>query len=196
MDKYFYDLEVASDALEYIKSNYTKQEIRQHLQTTSDRDEWAEELHDKMWVADEVTGNASGSYYCNAWKAEEALCHNLDLLHDALEEFGCSDVNILEKGAEWADVSIRCYLLGQAISQALDNLEEDDDYSSGLTLDDLTYDELAQLKQQILTDRLAEQGEEPSYEQLCDFHDLVSDEELHDRYDGTTFVADDFVCNL
>lgn len=132
MDKYFYDLEVKNDILEYIKSNYTTQEIDQRLQ--DDRDDFAEELNEKLWIADSVTGNASGSYYCNAWKAEEALAHNWDLLAEALEEFGYGEgVNIIDKGAEWADVTIRCYMLGSCISEALDELacelsesEEDD----------------------------------------------------------------------
>lgn len=72
-----------------------------------------------------MTGNASGSYYCNAWRAEEALAHNWDVLEEALAEFGQDGVNVIEKGAEWADVIIRCYLLGQAIAEALDTLEDD-----------------------------------------------------------------------
>lgn len=79
-----------------------------------------------MWTEDSVTGNASGSYYCNTWEAEEALAHNWDLLTEALEEFGMADViSILEKGAEWCDVTIRCYLLGQAISEAIEEIEDD-----------------------------------------------------------------------
>lgn len=33
----------------------------------------------------DVTGNGSGSYTCDAYEAEENLCHNLDLLKDAAE---------------------------------------------------------------------------------------------------------------
>ena len=82
-------------------------------------EELEEKLNEILWVEDSVTGNASGSYYCNAWKAEEALAHNWDLLAEALKEFDCS-VDLLEKGAEWADVTIRCYLLGQAIAEVLE----------------------------------------------------------------------------
>jgi hypothetical protein len=71
-----------------------------------------------------VTGNASGSYTFNAWKAEEYLCHNLDLLGEALAEFGCEPNYITEKGAEACDVTIRCYLLGQAISEVLSEMLE------------------------------------------------------------------------
>lgn len=94
----------------------------------SDRDELKQVANDELWTDDSVTGNASGSYYCNTWRAEEALCHNWDLLADAIEEFG-GDVDILRQGAESCDVTIRCYLLGQAIDVALDELEEEEKIS-------------------------------------------------------------------
>ena len=86
-----------------------------------------EELKEKLWIEDSVTGNASGSYYCNAYKAEESIAHNWDLLEEALDEFGQNSINVIEKGAEWADVTIRCYLLGFAISEVLDDIKEDFD---------------------------------------------------------------------
>ena len=49
------------------------------------------------------------------------------LLEEALDEFEENDINVIKKGAEWADVTIRCYLLGSAISEVLDELEEDFD---------------------------------------------------------------------
>ena len=52
------------------------------------------------------------------------MCHNMELLADALQEFG-NDLSYLEKGAEACDVTIRCYLLSQAISEVLEELEED-----------------------------------------------------------------------
>ena len=90
----------------------------------TDREELEQKLNDDLWVEDSVTGNASGSYYCNAWKAEEALAHNWDVLEEALAEFGCEG-NPIEKGAEWCDVTIRCYLLGQAIAEVLEEMEEE-----------------------------------------------------------------------
>ena len=117
---YDYREAVKSDILDYIEENYTPEEIREEL---ADRDEWEQRLNDDLWVCDSVTGNGSGSYYCNAYRAEEALCHNWDLLNDALLEFGCTDCNPIEKGAEWCDVTIRCYLLGECLAAALDELE-------------------------------------------------------------------------
>ena len=112
---------ITTDVIDCIKENYNAEEIANRM---ADRDEWEQELNDDLWCADSVTGNASGSYFCNTWKAEEAIAHNWDILADALLEFGCYDVNPIEKGAEWCDVTIRCYLLGQAINEALDELEE------------------------------------------------------------------------
>lgn len=122
MDRYDYNTAVLADVLEAIKENYTPEEIAENL---ADRDTFAEKLHDDLWINDSVTGNASGSYYCNTWKAEEALCHNLDLLGEALQEFGCGPEYLINNGAEAADVTIRCYLLYSAISEALDTLEEE-----------------------------------------------------------------------
>ena len=92
-----------------------------------DKDEAYDQLYDDLWIDDSVTGNASGSYYCNTYKAEEALCHNWDILDEALREFGCSDENITEKGAEWCDVTIRCYLLGEVLGQVLEEMFEQAD---------------------------------------------------------------------
>lgn len=123
MERYNYLEEMTVDIIEYIKDNYTNEEIIEKLES---RDEWAQELNDDLWTVDSVTGNASGSYYCNSWKAEEAIAHNLDLLGEALAEF-CDDCNSLQKGAEWCDVTIRCYLLYRAIENALDELESENE---------------------------------------------------------------------
>ena len=117
MTNYNYLENIKADVKEYIDNEI-------NLKDFSDREELEEKLNDTLWTEDSVTGNASGSYYCNSWKAEEALAHNWDLLAEAMKEFGC-EVDLLEKGAEWADVTIRCYLLGQAIGEVLDEMEEE-----------------------------------------------------------------------
>ena len=117
MTNYNYLENIKADVKEYIDNEI-------NLKYFSDREELEEKLNDTLWTEDSVTGNASGSYYCNSWKAEESLAHNWDLLAEAMKEFGC-EVDLLEKGAEWADVTIRCYLLGQAIGEVLDEMEEE-----------------------------------------------------------------------
>lgn len=116
MEKYNYHQEVKNDILQYLKDNDIRPEEGE------DRNDFEDRLNDELFCVDAITGNGSGSYTFSAWQAEENLCHNLDLLGEALEEFGCESNYILEKGAEACDVTIRCYLLGNAISEALDEI--------------------------------------------------------------------------
>lgn len=114
---YDYREAVKNDVLEYIENEINFEEF--------DSLEALEEfLNDELWTNDSVTGNASGSYTFNTYEAEENICHNLDLLGEALEEFG-GGCDILKDGAEAADVTIRCYLLGQCIAEALEEIEDD-----------------------------------------------------------------------
>ncbi|MBR1749990.1 MAG: hypothetical protein IJ740_18890 [Ruminococcus sp.] len=80
-----------------------------------DREELENKLNDDCWVDDSVTGNASGSYYCNAHKAQEAVSDNMDTLVAALEEFGDDPDSYKQalKSPEFADVTIRCYYLAR-----------------------------------------------------------------------------------
>lgn len=120
MERYDYMKALQDDIRVYIGENYTEKEIADQL---LDLDAFQEKLNDELWVCDSVTGNASGSYTFSRWRAEEYLCHNLDLLEEAASEFGC-DIDILKNGAEYCDVTIRCYLLSQAIAAVLEELEE------------------------------------------------------------------------
>ena len=114
MEKYNYYQAVKEDVLNYIKEN----EI---VITEENSEEVEGQLNEDCWISDSVTGNASGSYTFNTWQAEENLCHNWDLLSEALQEFGC-DINFIERGAEACDVTIRCYLLSQCIAEAIDEI--------------------------------------------------------------------------
>lgn len=119
MTNYNYLEAVTSDVLDYIKEEINLDEWK------GNRDGLEEKLNDELWTVDSVTGNASGSYTFNTWEAEENLAHNWDLLAEALNEFGQDGTDVLKQGAEAMDVTIRCYLLGQAIAEALDKLEEE-----------------------------------------------------------------------
>ena len=83
------------------------------------RDEIWEEIFDTAWTDDSVTGNGSGSYYFNSYKSGQALAGNFDLLKEAIEEFGGDIGNALDS-EEYADVTIRCYVLGQVLNEVLD----------------------------------------------------------------------------
>lgn len=113
---YDYREAIRNDIREYINDEIT-------LTDYADRDELEEYLQDELWTVDSVTGNASGSYTFSTWKAEEYLCHNLDLLREALDEFGGDALKMLES-PESADVTIRCYLLAECIVAVLDEMEE------------------------------------------------------------------------
>ena len=119
MTNYNYLEAVTSDVLDYIKEEINLDEWK------GNREGLEEKLNDELWTVDSVTGNASGSYTFNTWEAEENLAHNWDLLAEALDEFGQDGTDVLRQGAEVMDVTIRCYLLGQAIAEALDELEEE-----------------------------------------------------------------------
>lgn len=118
MMTYNYREAVTADVLDYIRENID-------LSTVTDWDELEQQLNDDLWTVDSVTGNGSGSYTFNRWQAEEYICHNPDLLDEAMAEFGCESVNAAFRGAEWCDVTIRCYLLGECIAAALEELREE-----------------------------------------------------------------------
>lgn len=86
---YDYRENVKQDVLEYIEENagYLK---------ASNKDELEEELYDSLWTTDSVTGNASGSYTFNTYKAEENLrCYLLcPCIAEVIEEL---DKEVLDK---------------------------------------------------------------------------------------------------
>lgn len=117
MERYDYRKSLMDDIRNYIDENDIKI-------TSENRDDVEEELRDSLMNNDSVTGNASGSYTFNTWQAEENLCHNLELLQDACNEFCCEP---RLDSAEWCDVVIRCYLLGECLSSVLDELEVEEE---------------------------------------------------------------------
>lgn len=99
-----------------------------------DTEDVYEKLYDELFARnDAVTGNASGSYTFNAYKAREFVYGNEDLIEQACREFCISDATVgrhfLEGNYEWFDVTIRCYLLSSCLSQFIDDnrarIEED-----------------------------------------------------------------------
>ena len=114
---YDYREAVKEDVLEYIRNEI-------NLEDFDTLEELEEHLNETLWTEDSVTGNASGSYTFSTYEAEENICHNLDLLGEALDEFGGS-CDILKDGAEAADVTIRCSLLGESIAAALEEIEDE-----------------------------------------------------------------------
>lgn len=107
------------DIKEYIEENINVTDY----ETKEDLEEY---LNDTLWTEDSVTGNASGSYTFNRATAKKYVDENKDLINDMMEEFDCKEKVAnwwIEDNYEAIDVSIRCYLLGQAISEVLEKIE-------------------------------------------------------------------------
>ena len=123
MSDYDYYYEMRQDVRNAIEEGYSLDEWRGR------RDELEEKLNEDLWIDDGVTGNASGSYYCNSYKAMQAVTDNMELLQEALDEFGAdySDIGrkFMDGDWEYFDVTIRCYLLSSTISDVLDDIEAD-----------------------------------------------------------------------
>lgn len=115
--EYDYRQQVKSDILNYIKNNNI------NFRNFNNLNELKEYLKYKVWNEDCVTGVGSSSYFCDGYKAEEAVAHNWDLLKEAVEAFGYYNVNVIEKGPEWADLTIRCYLLDECIEEVLKEIK-------------------------------------------------------------------------
>ena len=124
MAHYNYREQVKTDIMDYISVTYSKAEL-----DGMDRYELEERLNEDLWIEDGVTGNGSGSYTFNRATAKEYVEDNMDLCLDACKEFGVDGADAFEKlcSGEWEyfDVTIRCYLLGECIAAALDELEEE-----------------------------------------------------------------------
>ena len=85
------------------------------------RGEAFEELQDLAFDRD-LTGNRTGSYWCNELKAERALLGNFDLVQDALDDFGMESVDSPDLiSGEHLDILVREHLLPAVIDEVLDN---------------------------------------------------------------------------
>ena len=95
---------------------------------TEDRGGLEQQLNDDLWTADSVTGNGSGSYTFNRVQASLYVLDNMDLLQKAINEFATDPATVgnkfISEDWEWFDVTIRCYLLGSVISDAMKDLFE------------------------------------------------------------------------
>lgn len=118
MDWNAYQEEVKSDAMDAIKENLEY------------NDSW-DEMYDSLIMDDSVTGNASGSYYCNSYKAAEAVS-GIIFDSDAVDEFKALGYDGIptEEGAETCDVIARCICLGLVsceLEEYYDSLTEQDE---------------------------------------------------------------------
>lgn len=85
------------------------------------RGEAFEELQDLAFDRD-LTGNRTGSYFCNELKAERALLGNFDLIQDAVDDFGTQVIDSSDLlNGEHLDILIREHLLPDVIDEVLDD---------------------------------------------------------------------------
>ena len=147
MDFEFYTCEMLTDIREYIDNNieYTAYDTLDDLR---------EHLNDVLWDDDNVTGNASGSYYFDKNKAKEQFLEDgIDHFENVVDAFGIDHNEVIKHlfncDWNWFDVSVRCYLLPECIDAVLSDIEEDfedahGNYSSddvNVDIDDEEYDE-------------------------------------------------------
>ena len=122
MEKYNYRTSVKEDIKAYIRECMEYDNVSNE-DFINNSDLAFDSYYDNAFVSDSVTGNASGSYTFNSWKAEENICHNMDLAKEAFEMFGYDGINT--DSAETIDVTIRCYLLGEMWEEAVEELVEE-----------------------------------------------------------------------
>lgn len=103
--------------------NYIKKEVDMN---GMDLDELKERLYEDLINNASVTGNESGSYTLCRSEAQKYVEENKDLVREMCDEFGDH-----QRIANWwltddyesIDVSLRCYVLGNAIEMAVKELE-------------------------------------------------------------------------
>ena len=122
MEKYNYREVIKADIREWF-NNYDFSE-------DDTFDSIYEDVYDQLWGERDVTGNG-GEWYDSEDKCEEYICHNLDLLFEALSEFGELEAEVVgyikenrenHTVARFADCTIRCYLLGECLYEVLKEL--------------------------------------------------------------------------
>lgn len=117
MKKYDYLKHVQDDVKDYLKSL----DVGKFGLLLQQDEDTIDEVKDELFINDNVTGNGSGSYTMNREKAEQNLAGNWSLLKEAHDELD-PGLDVLDKGAEFCDVLIRCYLVNEALNECLNDL--------------------------------------------------------------------------
>ena len=122
---YSYKETVKSDIREWMEDNKDQWEF-------ADRHDLYEVVYDACWVADEVTGNASGSYTFSRYDARRNFFEDADsdeyisqMIEDGFSTAEEVGQKVSESNWEWLDVSIRCWLLCDCLNEILDEIFED-----------------------------------------------------------------------
>ena len=123
---YNYLTAMKEDIREYIDDNDLAEEYSGRL------DELEEKLPDELWTVDSVTGNGSGSYTFNSYKAKEYIdgdSNAENYIRELIDEYCLDSKTVAEHIFDWEywDVSIRCYLLYTAVSEVIKELKEEEE---------------------------------------------------------------------
>ena len=122
---YNYKEQIRADVKEWIEDN--KEQVE-----GLDRHDAFEVVYDSCWVDDSVTGNASGSYTFSRYEARQNFFGDEDSEEylDQMCDDGFTDPvqigkKLIASDYEWLDVSIRCWLLTDAVTDVLDDMYDD-----------------------------------------------------------------------
>lgn len=120
--KYDYEDAMETAILGWIDNNV--EVITANVEDITDADEVRDFLYDTLFSDDDVTGNETGCYF-DTISAETRVMENLVLAIQATTEFDCVDTlakHIDNGDWNYLDVTIRCYLLGAVIDNAMDRI--------------------------------------------------------------------------
>ena len=89
-----------------------------------DQEELYEKLYEEMWVDDNITGNGTteGFTHGDQEYAKDMVCNALSVLREAVQDFDCKEKAFeafLKQDFIYFDTTIRCYLLGQVLTEVL-----------------------------------------------------------------------------
>ena len=119
-----YKDEVTQDALRVINEyrEYNHLDLRHIVET----DDEGGELYEALWLDDSVTGNCSGSYTFNSYKAEQNVAGIIweeNFIDDLLWNFGVELSDVMKQGPEALDVTARCLVLSEVMGDILAGIE-------------------------------------------------------------------------
>lgn len=124
MERYNYRQAVKESIYDYIKEDLIDLKLenvdRQNL------DDLEDYLYELVINDDLVTGNMSGSFFCNSYKAEECLCHNFNEMSSALEywEIPLEDCKRFIDCPELMDVLIRMTYVREVVCEIVKEINE------------------------------------------------------------------------
>ena len=114
---YDYYKEVTDDVIEYLREN------RYMMDDDEDINDVAEEIYDDLIENSDITGNMSGSYTFDSFKAKGYVLDNFDLFKAACDDFGYGYADVgewfLDELWETMDVIIREFVLRECVENAI-----------------------------------------------------------------------------